>query len=116
MKHANGTALKVEFNGDFRICCCLDCCKRWYFTFNGVECSGPLAIDGIDHILESHRRTDTNRHKTSQIGGYCQGIPSGIVQVGINVGNCVGKIPGDAYTGWNSVTRIMVEEMPPPQK
>jgi len=116
MKHANDTALKVVFNGDFRICCCLDCCKRWYFTFNSVECRGPLAIDGIDHIFENHGKTDTNRHKTSQIGGYCQGIPEGIVQVGINVGDCVGKIPGDAFTGWNSVTRVMVEEFPPPQK
>ena len=115
MKHANDTALKVEFNGDFRICCCLYCCKRWYFTFNGVECNGPLAIDGIDHIFQNHRRRDTNIHKTSQIGGYCQGIPAGTVRVGINVGDCVGKMSGDAFTGWNSVTRVMVEEFPPPQ-
>ena len=79
-----------------------------------MECSGPLAIDGIDHIYQNHGRTDTNIHKTSQIGGYCQGIPAG--NVGINVGDCVGKISGDAFTGWNSVTRIMIEELPPPQK
>ena len=32
------------------------------------------------------------------------------------VGDCVGKKSGsDAYTGWNSVTRIVIEEVPPPQ-
>jgi len=115
-KLADNTALKVEFNGDYRICCCLDCCKRWYFTFNGVECRKPLAIDGLAHIASNHGKTDTNIHRTTQIGGYCEGISKGTVQVGINVGDCVGKKSGsDAYTGWNSVTRIMIEEVPPPQ-
>ena len=89
-KQAHDTALKVEYNGDYRICCCLDCCKRWFFTFNGVECHGPLAIDGVAHIYQNHGKTDTNIHKTTQIGGYCQGIPKGTVRVGINVGDCVG--------------------------
>ncbi|KAL9976110.1 hypothetical protein ACROYT_G013360 [Oculina patagonica] len=116
-KQAYETALKVEFNGDFRICCCLNCCKRWFFTFNGLECNGPLAIDGIAYIHRNHGRTDSNIHKTTQITGYCQGIPKGAVRVGINVGDCVGKKSGsDAFTGWNSVTRIMIEEVPPPQK
>ena len=94
MKHANDTALKVEFNGDYRICCCLDCCKRWYFTFNGVECGGPLAIDGLSHIHLNHGKTDTNIHKTTYIGGYCQGISAGTVRVGINVGTVWGRNPG----------------------
>ncbi|KAL9976116.1 hypothetical protein ACROYT_G013368 [Oculina patagonica] len=111
------TALKVEFNGDYRIAYCLDCCKRWFFTFNGVECSGPLAIDGVVHIYVNHGKTDFNMHKTTQISGYCQGITTGAVKVAINVGDCPGKKSGsDAYTGWNSVTRIMIEEVPPPQK
>ncbi|KAL9976125.1 hypothetical protein ACROYT_G013377 [Oculina patagonica] len=116
-KKAYETALKVEYNGDYRIGYCLDCCKRWFFTFNGVECNGPLAIDGVSHIAVNHGKTDTNIHRTTQIGGYCQGIPKGTVRVGINVGDCPGKKAGsDAYTGWNSVTRIMIEEVPPPQK
>ena len=115
-KLSSKTALKVEYNGDFRIGYCLDCCKRWYFTFNGVECRHPLAIDGLMYIHQNHGKKDSNIHKTTQIGGYCERIPKGTVRVGINVGDCVGKKAGsDAYTGWNSVTRIMIEEVPPPQ-
>lgn len=115
-KLSENSALKVEFNGDYRICCCLDCCKRWFFTFNNAECQ-PLAIDGLMHIHINQGKTDSNIHKTTQIAGYCEGIGKGIVRVAINVGDCVGKKAGsDAYTGWNSVTRIMIEEVPPPQK
>ena len=37
VKHEQHTALKVEFDGDYRVCCCLDCCKRWFFTFNDAN-------------------------------------------------------------------------------
>ena len=117
VKQYSATTLKVEYNGDFRIAFCLNCCKRWYFTFNGMECKGPLAIDGLHHIHVHHGKTDYNVHKVTHIAGYCQGIPRGTVRVGINVGDCVGRKSGsDAYTEWNSVTRIMIEEVPPPQK
>ena len=54
--------------------------------------------------------------RRTQIGGHCERIPKGILRVGINVGNCVGKKAcSDAYTVWNSVTCIMTEEVPPPQ-
>jgi len=116
-KHAQDTALKVEYNGDLRIASCLNCCKRWYFTFNGVECKGPLAIDGLVHIAANHGRKDTNIHRVHYIGGYCQGLSKGAIKVGIRVRDCPGMKSGsDAYTGWNSVTRIMIEEVNAPQK
>ena len=81
-----------------------------------MECRKPLAIDGLMLIHLNHGKTDSNIHRTTQIGGYCEGIAKGTVRVGINVGDCVGKKSGsDAYTGWNSVTRIMIEEVPPSQ-
>jgi len=87
VKKNQDTALKVEYDGDFRICCCLKCCKRWYFTFNGVECSKPITIEAIDVIYTNHGRTDRNIHKHSQIGGYCEGIGKGTVRVGLVVGD-----------------------------
>ena len=82
-----------------------------------MECKDPFAIDGVIHIHVNHGRTDSNVHRVHYIGGYCQGISAGAVRVGINVGDCVGIKGGfDAYTGWNSVMRIMIEEVPPLQK
>ena len=108
--------MKVEFDGDFRVAGCTQCCKRWYFTFNGVECSNPVTIDAIDAIWTNHGRTDHNIHKHSQIGGYCEGIGKGTVRVGLVVGDCPGfKSGSNAYAGHKSVTRIMIEEVPKPQ-
>ena len=66
----------------------------------------------FDGVMDSnHGRTDTNIHKVAQIGEYCGGIPKGTVRAGINVGSCAGGKAVDAYTGWNFVTRIMIEEV-----
>ena len=54
------------------------------------------------------------RHR--HIEGYCGKIKRGIIRVGFNVGTCQNYDPADAYTGWNSVSRIVVEEVPPPQR
>lgn len=116
VKKSPDTVLKVEFDGDFRVAHCKRCCKRWYFTFNGIECAKPAPIEGIDAIWQNHGKTDTNIHQHSQIGGYCEGIGSATVRVGLTVGDCPGFGKGfDAYTGHKSVTRIMIEEVPKPQ-
>ena len=54
-------------------------------------------------------------HRVRHIEGVCEKIHMGTVRVGFWVGNCAGQKSGDAYTGWNSVSRIYVEEVPPPQ-
>ena len=80
-----------------------------------MECQRPLAIDGVHHIANNHGRTDTNIHKTGYIAGYCEGISWGTVRVGFHTGDCVGKKAGPAFTGYNSVSRILIEEVPPSQ-
>ena len=42
-------------------------------------------------------------------------IPQGAVRVELWVGKCTGVTLGDAFTGWNSVSRIMIEEVSRPQ-
>ena len=50
------------------------------------------------------------------IKGYCENIPQGAVRVELWVGPCGGGYTlGDAETGWNSVSRIMIEEVSKPQ-
>ena len=56
-----------------------------------------------------------NLHRVRQIEGVCEKVHKGTVRVGFWVGNCASYGSADAYTGWNSVSRIYVEEVPPPQ-
>ena len=112
-KNHSDTTLHVYWDGNLRIHGCNNCCKRWYFTFNGVECSGPMPIDGIEYMHLSG--TNKNLHRHRHIEGHCQNISKGRVRVGFWVGNCRSYGNADAYTGWNSYSRIFVEEISGPQ-
>lgn len=113
-KLSANTGIRVYWNGALRIYNCNACCRRWYFTFNGAECSAPAAIDGIVYMIHGDGGKK-NLHRVRQIEGVCEKVPPGIVRVGFWVGNCKGVGNADAYTGWNSVSRIYVEEVPAPQ-
>ena len=103
------------WNGALRIFNCNNCCKRWYFTFNGAECDAPHAIDGVVYMHSGQSPDMKNPHRVRQIEGVCETVSQGTVSVGFWVGNCDGYGNVDAYTGWNSVSRIYVEEVAPPQ-
>ena len=115
-KKSDKTALRVFWNGDFRVYNCYRCCSRWYFTFNGAECSTPSAIDGI-FIVWNDKNFVGNPHRPRHIEGICEKLRKGPVRVGFWVGKCVGTgyTGGDAATGFHSVSRIYVEEVSPPQ-
>ncbi|KAK3715069.1 hypothetical protein QZH41_012141 [Actinostola sp. cb2023] len=110
-KHSN-SVLRVYWNGAFRVYNCNDCCKRWFFTFNGGECKFPRAIDGIVYMATGKAK---DLHRVRHIEGHCDKIHKGKVRVGFNVGNCAGYGNADAYTGWISNSRLFVEEVPRPQ-
>ena len=76
-------------------------------TFNGSECSGPLPIEAI---WIGNKDEDNNR--AGFIEDYCNNIHKGKIQVGINIGNCAGYGNSNGYTGWNSVSRLIIEEVP----
>ena len=109
-KHAN-TSLKVVVSSDMRVAYCDNCCKRWYVTFNGKECS-PFPIDGIIHLGKGK---GFNTHRPHGIRGHCQNIKAGTVSIGFYVGNCAGFGNANAYTGYNSAMRIYIEEKEPMQ-
>ena len=106
------TLLHVYYSGNIRISGCNECCNRWYFTFNNVECSSPGAIDAALHQAYAG---NLKKNQHGHIEGYCGGIPAGNVEVKINVGQCVGTsfTLGDAHTGFGSTSRIFVEEVSP---
>ena len=89
--------------------------NRWYFKFNGNECSGPMTIEAaVYNFWPSGNNPSLLRHRSFE--GYCENIPQGAVRVELWVGKCAGGTSlGNAYTGWNSVSRIMIEEVSRPQ-
>jgi len=107
-KKKDDTALRVVFQGNIYLGGCSTCCKRWFITFNGAECSGPLPIDAVNYI----RQGGQDNHRPGAIEGYCENIHKGTIRVGINIGNCAGYGNVDGYTGWNSVSRLIIEEVP----
>ncbi|XP_078371288.1 collagen triple helix repeat-containing protein 1-like isoform X2 [Oculina patagonica] len=107
-KTKDDTFLRVVYQGDIYLGNCGSCCKRWFITFNGAECSGPLPIEVVVWI----RNADKDNHRPAAIEGYCDNIHKGKIRVGINIGNCPGYGNSDGHTGWKSVSRLMIEEVP----
>ena len=61
-----------------------------------------------------YMRTGRNNtpHRHRHIEGHCNNIHKGKVRVGFRVGKCTtGHKIADAATGWNSMSRIFIEEV-----
>ena len=108
------SSLHVYYAGNLRYALCDNCCSRWYFTFNGAECSSPGTIDGALYLLIGRNH---NPHLHRHIEGHCNNIQKGKVRVGFWVGKCFsGHTLADAQTGWHSLSRIFIEEVPKAQQ
>ena len=108
------SSLHVYYAGNLRYANCDNCCSRWYFTFNGAECSSPGTIDGAFYLATGRNH---NPHLHRHIEGHCNNIQKGKVRVGFWVGKCVsGHKLADAQTGWHSLSRIFIEEVPKAQQ
>ena len=107
-KIKDNTTLRVAFQGNIHVGGCSGCCKRWFITFNGAECSGPLPIDAMLNIPNSNAAD----YRHGAIEGYCHNINKGNIRVGINIGNCPGYGNSNGYTGWLTVSRLIIEEVP----
>uniref|UniRef100_A0A5F9DJ63 DDB1- and CUL4-associated factor 13 n=1 Tax=Oryctolagus cuniculus TaxID=9986 RepID=A0A5F9DJ63_RABIT len=68
-KMRSNSALRVLFSGSLRLKCRNACCQRWYFTFNGAECSGPLPIEAIIYLDQGSPELNStiNIHRTSSV-------------------------------------------------
>ena len=108
----DNTALRVSYQGNTVVTSDTKC-NRWYFKFNGNECSGPLPIDSAVYYNWAGEISFVARNHFFE--GYCENLARGTVSVELWVGKCSGYILGDAYTGLRTVSRIMIEEVPPSQ-
>ena len=106
------TALKVSFQGVMRVIGDTRC-NRWYFKFNGNECNGPMTIEA--HVYNNWSSGNPNLLHHRSFEGFCENISQGAVRVELWVGQCGSQTLGNAYTGWISVSRIMIEEVSRPQ-
>ena len=86
-------------------------CNRWYFTFDEAECTKPATIEGIVYVRSTTVHPQRHRH----IEGYCNQVPKGHIRVGFWIGKCEGYSVGNGHTGRYSMSRIVIEEVPPPQ-
>ena len=102
-KTSDNTALRVYWAGNLRIVNCNSCCSRWYFTFNGAECSTPAAIDGVVYMQYGRGSRYKNLYRPRHLEGVCEKLRKGTVRVGFWVGRCSGVRSADAYTGWYCV-------------
>lgn len=61
------SALRVLFTGSLRLKCKEACCQRWYFTFDGAECTGPLPVESIIYLNQGSPELNStiNIHRTS---------------------------------------------------
>ena len=67
-------------------------------------------------VWASYAKKNHNLHRHRSSEGYCENIPQGAVRVELWVEQCSGGATlGDSSTGWNSVSRIMIEEVSRPQ-
>lgn len=66
-KLRSDSSLRVLFSGSLRLKCKTACCQRWYFTFNGAECSGPLPIESIVYLDQGSPEFNStiNIHRTT---------------------------------------------------
>ncbi len=110
-KTYDNTSLRVFYEGALRSHGS-GVCNRWYFTFDGAECKNPTTIEGVVYVASAQ----VNPHRHRHIEGYCNQVPKGHIRVGFWIGKCEsGNSLGDGHTGWNSTSRIVIEEVPPPQ-
>ncbi|KAL9960185.1 hypothetical protein ACROYT_G033603 [Oculina patagonica] len=111
-KLQSNTALRVSYQGNVNIYTNGDC-NRWYFKFDGNECSGPTTIDSV--LYNNWPGRLSTIHRNYFFEGYCENLARGTVRVELWVGKCYSHTQGNAYTGRKSVSRIMIEEVPPSQ-
>ena len=74
-KLRSDSALRVLFSGSLRLKCKAACCQRWYFTFNGAECTGPLPIESIIYLDQGSPELNStiNIHRTSSGEDWTEG-------------------------------------------
>lgn len=85
-KQDANSVLHVVYEGNLQIGLCKNCCKRWYFIFDDLECRNPGPIDAV---MSGGLSLDYPFYSYGRIEGFCETrFPSGPVRVGLQMANC----------------------------
>ena len=112
-KRSANSVLHVVYEGNLQLGLCQSCCKRWYFTFNGVECADPTSVDAV---MSGGLKTNYPFYTYGRIEGYCLSkYRAGPVSVGLGIENCAGfsSSPTPFQTSlYKPNGRILIQEVP----
>ena len=126
-KRRSDTYLRLTWSSNFRMIG-NGKCAQWYFMINGNRCTLPGSVEGtLSYITTlqgaSGSSLTLNSHRHGTITGVCKGTSAGSLGSGSHtVSVWVGQCPlrtdlgvGDVYSGWDSTSHFIVEELCPPQ-
>lgn len=109
------TLIRMTWDGNMRITRCQSCCMRWLFFLDGQDCTDPGPVDALLYQASNYHIL-----RPSYFSGICRQagtrpLAGGYHIVQLRVQDCPGFRGSvvDAYTGFNSISRILVEEVLP---
>jgi hypothetical protein len=106
VKQEANSKLRLTFSSNLRTNGGNASCCRWALRVNGQQCT-TQPVNGNVYISPGG-----NYHQHRTITGICSNVPAGDVVVEPWVELCPGYGVADCSTGWNSMTALIVEEIP----
>ena len=98
--------IRLSYTDNFRVFPAGKACT-WEIMIDGISCpSQPLKYSFY------HAGAGVNEHSSSNVVGYCEGIPAGVHTVSVYVSPTVEhNVSADCFTGWNSSWMVESEEI-----
>jgi hypothetical protein len=105
-KKYDNTVLKLSFLGNARVIC--NGCTRYYrININDDRCYAPAEINSA-----FHETSNNDNHRGFHLIGYCTATRFGPIERGTHLVSMYTHGSGDAYMGWESSNRLIIEEVP----
>lgn len=118
-KQSNDTVLRVAWEGNVAVEDCTACCMRWFITINDEECADPGPVDAAiwQDLTTGPLAQPFDLRRPGTVAGICRGGEAGWLSpgehtIGLSVGQCDGLESFSVLTGYNSVSRFIIEEIP----
>eukprot|EP00050_Salpingoeca_kvevrii_P018478 m.74627 g.74627 ORF g.74627 m.74627 type:complete len:305 (+) comp8063_c0_seq2:1102-2016(+) len=104
VKKSDDSVVELTWNGNIRVICNA-CSRRYYLLIDGVECTSPKSLDTMLYDVNND-----NHHRPGYITGMCTHAGGSPILAGPHTLSLATSGEGDAYTGWQSTSRLIIEE------